>query len=334
MIRLSICIPTFNRLESLKLCLRSIEKSIIASGLCEEIELCVSDNGSSDGTAEFLKSYNPQFRFSKNINNKNLGFGLNIIKVTSMARGDYLWVIGSDDLLLHDSVSRLFIIIKKYVECDFIYVNAYDCHISNFSDDMLARRNLDQNSQVLKYSNFDRSCTLPFFGLIKGSISNDFLGGIFLSVFRRERWMNSLHVLNYVTLQAEPFSSFEVTFPHVNVYAEAFSKSQAYFNKVPLVISLSGIREWNCMGPFVMSVRLVEALDVYRKAGLPLLSYLRQKNYSLRNFGPNILKILFSINGASGKKFILHGGFPYSSLVYPNSYLSFFYSIVRKLKNI
>ena len=51
---LSICIPTWNRKERLKRLLERIASE--AKGLEHEVEVCVSDNGSTDGTRDFLET--------------------------------------------------------------------------------------------------------------------------------------------------------------------------------------------------------------------------------------------------------------------------------------
>jgi len=59
----SIVIPTFNRLESLKACLAGIQNQSYPS---DRFEVIVADDGSSDGTAEFLEAHcktSEQYRF-------------------------------------------------------------------------------------------------------------------------------------------------------------------------------------------------------------------------------------------------------------------------------
>jgi GT2 family glycosyltransferase len=66
----SIAIPTFNSLASLKLVLRCLEVQAFAPG---DFGCVVVDDGSTDGTAEFLQSYRPAFGFKSIINRHNTG---------------------------------------------------------------------------------------------------------------------------------------------------------------------------------------------------------------------------------------------------------------------
>ena len=51
----SICIPTYERVESLEIFLNSLIEE--AKQYQHLVEICVSDNGSKDGTYELLKKY-------------------------------------------------------------------------------------------------------------------------------------------------------------------------------------------------------------------------------------------------------------------------------------
>ena len=92
---------------------------------------------------------------------------------------------------------------------------------------------------------------------------------MFLSIFNRKMWLDNVGVLNNEAIEdTRIFSHFDNTFPHIKIFSVAFANSKAYFNKEPLSVCLSGAREWAPMNPLVSSIRLVEALDEYRKNGL------------------------------------------------------------------
>jgi glycosyltransferase involved in cell wall biosynthesis len=60
-------------------------------------ELLVSDNCSDDGSQEYYKTLLPDIRL--NINTSNLGFQGNLIKIHTLAKGRYLWLLGDDDIV-------------------------------------------------------------------------------------------------------------------------------------------------------------------------------------------------------------------------------------------
>jgi hypothetical protein len=173
---------------------------------------------------------------------------------------------------------------------------------------------------------------MDFLDLINPKISFDFLGGMFLSVFRKKHWDMNVNVLNEnAILDTRTFSHFDNTFPHVKIFAKAFSSSKAYFNTKPLNVCLTGAREWAPMYPFIHSVRLVEALGEYRKNGLPFWKYVYCKNFALNNFAPDFVN-MFIYKDNSGYAYISPLKILFEYCIYPNVYLSIFYFIGRQLR--
>lgn len=114
--KLSICIPTYNRCSFL---IDAIENTIIQAkeyGLIGNIEFCVSDNCSTDNTkAELLKLKN-KFKdvdINLNFNEENIGPDRNFIKVMSMASGKYSILKGDDDYIKEGSLVTIFNLIEK-----------------------------------------------------------------------------------------------------------------------------------------------------------------------------------------------------------------------------
>ncbi|MBQ0033647.1 MAG: glycosyltransferase family 2 protein [bacterium] len=108
---LSICIPTYNRLKYLKELLPGLLAQIdaVPEGT---VELVVSDNVSTDGTADYLKSIKRDyFRFWTN--ETNIGGDRNFLKCIREAKGDYVWLVGDDDLVAPDAVARVLQFIEE-----------------------------------------------------------------------------------------------------------------------------------------------------------------------------------------------------------------------------
>ena len=85
------------------------------------------------------------------------------------------------------------------------------------------------------------------------------------------------------------------------------------------------------MYPFVRSIRLVEALDEYRKNGLSYFKYFHCKNFALRTFIPDLV-FMFIHRDNSGFFYIKPFKQIFKNILYPNFYLSIIYYIIRKLK--
>ncbi len=328
--KLSICIPTYNRAKHLTNCLQSIIS--IQSDLKWEMEICVSDNGSIDNTTEVVKLAQKSIPIKYHRNQKNLGIPLNFLNVVEMASGEFVWLIGDDDLLLPHTLDRILKLITINADVDFFYINSFHLnteYVLSFPQPFDTLNNIPKTMKPV--SSYTQSGEKDFMELIDPRISFDFLGGMFLSVFRRSKWIQNINALNKDAINdSRTFSHFDNTFPHVKIFSKAFAQSKAYFYAEPLSICLSGAREWAPMQSLIMSVRLIEALDEYRKNGLPYFRYLYCKNYALKNFIPDIGSIIYRKN--TGLEFINPIRLILRNCLFPNFYLSIIYFTIRNIK--
>jgi glycosyltransferase involved in cell wall biosynthesis len=329
-VRLSICIPTYNRANHLDNCLQSI--FLNKSRLAIDFEVCVSDNCSTDQTEEVVRRLEASIDIRYQKNAENLGIPANFLNVVAMARGEFVWLLGDDDLLMPNALEKISLLIDCYPSVDFFYVNAYLLtakYVQSFPHPF-DTANLPKT--LKPFSSWPKSSEMKFMDLIDPKISFDFLGGMYLAVFRRENWKKNVGVLDEAAVKdSRIFSHFDNTFPHLKIFSRAFANSKAYFNAEPFSICLSGVREWFPMRHLISSVRLIEALEEYRENGLPLLRYLRCKNYALKSFIPAMVWMFINRK---------HSGFAYISplkliltnCLYPNFYLSPLNYLLGKLK--
>jgi len=117
--KVSICIPQYNRIKYL---LQSLE--IISRQDYPNIEVVVSDDCSTDETREQITKLVPLYKFPilYHRNSRNLGYDANYRKSIELATGDYCLVIGNDDTLNgEDAVSFLvnFLTHNNYPEIGF-----------------------------------------------------------------------------------------------------------------------------------------------------------------------------------------------------------------------
>jgi glycosyltransferase involved in cell wall biosynthesis len=323
---ISICIPTYNRPESLINCLNSL---VLQTK--KNFEVCISDNCSKKNIYNLVKPYKKKLNIKINKNKKNLGFALNLLKVSSMAKGEFIWFVGDDDLLIKNAIERLQVLILKNRECDFFWINSFNLnseYLQKFPFPFNTNK-LPKNMKMVSLVKDD--IKFNFFDLIDYRLSPDFLFGMFLSVFRRKKWDQNLHVIDKKLIKdPNPWSNFENTCFFLKVYCEAFKKSKAYVCAKPLSVNLFGIREWGNLYPLVEIVRMPEALDYYRSKGLNFFRYIICKNYALRNFFNYFLKIF--INGDKmGLNYVNFKRHFFMNLIYPNAWLSLVYFAFRKI---
>ncbi len=328
--KISICIPTYNRAAHLKNCLHSIILNNKRSAI--DFEVCVSDNCSADETEEVVRLAQTSIDIKYQKNPENIGIPRNFLNVVGMAGGEFVWLLGDDDLLMPNALEELDSLIGKHPDVDFFYVNSY-CLTSQYVQSFPQPFDTANLPKYLKpFSSWKNSGEMKFMDLIDPEISFDFLGGMFLSVFRRENWKQNVDALDASAIRdSRTFSHFDNTFPHVKIFSRAFASSKAFFNAKPLNVCLSGVREWAPMWHLVSSVRLVEALEEYRKNGLPFLRYLRCKNFALNSFVPAMVW-MFIHRKYSGFAYINPLKLISANCLYPNFYLSTFNYLFEKLK--
>lgn len=251
-----------------------------------------------------------------------------------MANGEFVWLVGDDDLLMPNAIVDLYSLIEEHPTVDFFYVNSYHLTTEYLISYPSPFDTANLPAQMVPFSPRKASGELPFFELIDPKISFDFLGGMFLSVFRKRNWELNIGVLDSIAIEdGRTFSHFDNTFPHVKIWAKAFSSSTAYFNPKPLIVCLTGAREWAFMYPLITSVRLIEALDAYRKNGLRLSRYIYCKNFALRNFAADFAQIII-YQEKCGYAYIKPMRLLLSYCLYPNTYLSALYFIVRRASRL
>ena len=107
---LTVAIPTWNRRERIKPTLESICIQPEA-GL---INIIILDNGSDDkyeSSLEVLKKSKIPYRYLRN--QTNVGMCANILRCVEESVTDWVWILGDDDPVTPDALSRLIPAINK-----------------------------------------------------------------------------------------------------------------------------------------------------------------------------------------------------------------------------
>ena len=179
-VKLSICIPTYNREKYLRQLLDSIARQPL-----DDVEVVVSDNASPDDTEQVLRE------FSRKINrlvvhrwDKNVGADRNYLKVVELASGEYCWFMGSDDIIPDGSIAKIILLLT--ISPDIAIIGRNICSIDlvpmgteTFLEERISAREFDflRHQEFLEYLNACRS-----------------LGGVFsyLSaiIVRRRAWQS------------------------------------------------------------------------------------------------------------------------------------------------
>ncbi len=100
---LSICIPTYNRGVYLKELLCSIRQQYK-----DNVQVVIADNASNDNTWSVICEFKrvvPNVKYYRHP--YNVGPDRNYLKVVELADGEYCWLMGSDDVLSPNALSKV-----------------------------------------------------------------------------------------------------------------------------------------------------------------------------------------------------------------------------------
>lgn len=112
-IKASVIIPTWNGKDLLKICLPSLKKQTY-----KDFEVLVLDNGSSDGTREYVRKNFPDFKLISL--DKNIGFAAAVNIGIRDCRGKYVILINNDTEVDKDCIKYLDQAADEHPEVGFI----------------------------------------------------------------------------------------------------------------------------------------------------------------------------------------------------------------------
>lgn len=125
--KLTICIPTYNRLRLLKKQIAFLKSEINQNkNLLDDIDFIVCDNASEDDTDVFLKKLESENDFFKcYVNSKNLGLIGNVTKLLSLSTTDFVWFLSDDDELEKGVLNNVIDVISSNNNLNFIFLNFF-----------------------------------------------------------------------------------------------------------------------------------------------------------------------------------------------------------------
>ena len=241
-ILLSICIPTYNRINYLLQCLTSFI-SQVNEDIIDAIEIIVSDNASTDGTVAALKTIVTEHSYVHYYqNSKNIGVELNIFNLVKKARGKYVWIFGDDDVILNGALRKLL---------PYLYEAKFDYFLTNktvkdkdLKNTLIERQNLSDGN--IPFSDIKDMCCK--FGLFTQ------LGFLSTAIFKR---------LPFVKVDFTPY--LHTIYPQTGVCLEAFNnKPCLYISDVLVCQRQFNQRQCGQTMHYVWSVYLLRMFKVLK----------------------------------------------------------------------
>lgn len=226
---LSICIPTYNRSNWLRSSLWNwLPQVAKTDGL---VELIVSDNASTDSTKQIIEEAKIWGEFTYYSNSENVGMIRNIYRlVKDFAQGQFVWVVGDDDLASPNSISTVVKVLKKCQNINYVYVNYAYWHPKK--DDI----NLLLESTQLDFSNlqsYDTEIKIVDKVAKLVSIDHNCFTPIYCSIIRKQYACIAFEQ----GLNQEMFSSVASAVPHAFYIANNFLKQQCWYIGEPCILA-------------------------------------------------------------------------------------------------
>ncbi|MGV1958329.1 FkbM family methyltransferase [Agrobacterium sp. 22-214-1] len=248
--KLSICISTYNRAEWLAVNLKNW--ALLYPEPLKGVEFFVCDNTSTDHTPEVVQPYLSRPDFTYRRNPENVGMLGNLRVTANHANGEYIWILGDDDLIYPDAVERVLAAIDKEPDIGLVYLNYAYTHLED------ARKITDfeeffQNSTPIVPPEDDR------IGLIKDicTRNENFFTAIYTLVFRRDHAINAYSQ----NTDGRPFSSMLTAIPTTfYVLNHMMDTRGVWLGKPALVVNLNV--SWMKYAPLWILERIPEVYEV------------------------------------------------------------------------
>ncbi len=192
--KLSICIPTFNRRDTLRELLDSIE-----SQWRDGVEVVIADDASPDDTAEVITAYRARIPALVACTHAlNIGLDANYQAVARLAHGEYLWMMGDDDRLEPGAIDRVLALLNRWPDLIGMTIGVidYDATLSRVT----GLRHMPDEQVVIGAG--------ALFSLMA-----EHLGFMSALVIRRDRWLQ--------VCERDPVDRFQNLYSQVYVIGRA-----------------------------------------------------------------------------------------------------------------
>lgn len=254
---LSICIPTYNRADKLKISLNAIINA--ANNFKNIIEIIVSDNCSTDNTQEVVSSFKiTHSNLFYYRNNCNLGFNKNIFLLTDLyAKGKYCWLIGDDDYVDIDSITHIINFLKDNENIKLLIINHR--FLTKQKYELLSLKN---NINLINRTHFHIG---TFANAIDEIASPGNLLGTFMSCYIF--YKDSFSSFNKEIFSPNSLDNFYSTFPHAYIIASQFINSPVCYNLEPFFTCIPYKKSYDDKMQFFNYKTLPEMYSYYLRIG-------------------------------------------------------------------
>jgi FkbM family methyltransferase len=267
--KLSVCITTYNRAAWLDVNLRNLARLWPEPN--SDVEFVVCDNTSTDHTRDVVTPYlcRSDFRYIRNA--KNVGMLGNLRVTANHAQGEYIWILGDDDLLCPGAIERVLDAIRSHVGTALVYLNYSYTRLTDASAVTDLDRFLSESTPIVAPGP-DQS------GSIREicALSENFFTAIYCLVFRRD------HALRAYTQNTDgrPFSTLRTCIPTTYYVLNHMIDEPACWVGSPVLVVNMNV-SWMKYAPLWILERIPEVYDLAERLGADRLGIDRWRKHNL-----------------------------------------------------
>ena len=254
---LSLCISTYNRAGWVGVNLRNIFAQVPVAR--SDLEILVVDNCSTDATSDVVKPFmdRPDLRYVRNP--RNVGILGNLAVTAQRASGQYVWILGDDDLTRPGTIERVISIIDGHPKLDLIYMNY------GYSSERDPANVVDLDAYLSAFNHIepagpDQLSTVKEIA----ARSENFFTAIYALVYRRDHAMRA-----YCQDTSERiFSTMISCIPTAYYTLRHMADAPIYWMGEPAIVVNSNV-SWSAYGTLFDMEQLPRTWDLAERMGCP-----------------------------------------------------------------
>ena len=292
---LSVCVPTYQRRDLLRVMLQALLPQAAALG--DLVEVCVADNASTDGTADVVADAMmavPDAVVRLLRRPRNIGPVRNYIETaTTFARGQFIWALGDDDLLLPGALERVCATLSAHRDLEFFYVNFAS---ASFSEHWPASAHGGYAGVVQSVANTYRQDRRVARWQDLPDASSSMGTQVYAHIVARRVWVDFWHDRPI----APDYRTYESTYPHTAMLVEMAWDRPAYYLGTPALVQFNGRPGWGeGQVPRIVLIAMPQLIARLDDRGYPLHALTRALQYLKATTFPVFRALIAGEGGAS-----------------------------------
>jgi glycosyltransferase involved in cell wall biosynthesis len=254
---LSVCVSTYNRADWLRVTLPLIARE--TAQWKDHVELLVVDNASTDGTDLIAEELAEHHSFKYHRNERNVGMLGNLGMCAKHMSGDYIWILGDDDIVKPGAVSLILEAIARHPATELVYLNYAYTHFDT------PEELRDVTELMARATPIAEPTASGFYPHIwqMAALNENFFTSIFACIFRRD------HGLGAYTQYTDfpPFSNMQSAIPTTKYVLANMMDRPGYWIGTPEVVVNMNV-SWARYSPVWHIERFPEVFDLAEANGV------------------------------------------------------------------